>query len=73
MDNNVLFVVLLSEYFKNKEKKIKKRNKKMWVKLWLQNRKTESAYNRIFAELRLHDQEEFRRYLRMNTATYQVT
>ena len=35
-------------------------------------KKRTSAYQNIFQELRLEDNEEFRRYLRMNTETFQV-
>ena len=36
------------------------------------NRLYTTAYQNIFQELRLKDKEEFRRYLRINTETYQV-
>ena len=39
------------------------------MKLWLKNRVQQSAYSNIFQELRLRDQEEFRKYLLMNTDT----
>ena len=42
------------------------------MKPWLKNRLRTSAYQNIFQELRLKDNEEFGRYLRMNTETYQV-
>ena len=42
------------------------------MKPWLKNRLRTSAYQNIFQELRLKDNEEFRRYLRMNTETFQV-
>ena len=42
------------------------------TKPWLKNRLRTSAYQNIFRELRLKDKEEFRRYLRMKTETYQV-
>ena len=42
------------------------------MKPWLVNRAQKSAFNNIFAELRLKDQEEIRKYLRMNTETYEV-
>ena len=37
------------------------------MKEWLIKRDSLSAYNTIFKELHLSDQEHFRRYLRMNT------
>ena len=42
------------------------------MKPWLKNRRETSAYSNILQELRLQDQEEFRKYLRMNTDTYTV-
>ena len=51
----------------------KKRFRSVWVKPWLLNRDEKSAYNNILGELRLKDQEEFRKYLRMNTQTYEVS
>ena len=50
-------------------KKLKKGKK---YPFGLKNRLRTSAYQNIFQELRLKDSEEFRRYLRMNTETYQV-
>ena len=51
-------------------KKGKKRS--VWMKPWLKNHLRPSAYQNIFQKLRLKDKEEFRRYLRMNTETYQL-
>ena len=39
---------------------------------WLIKRDSVSAYNTIFKELHLNDQENFLRYLRMNTEAYEV-
>lgn len=52
-------------------KKKKSRVKKVWVKSWLLN-KNKSCYKTLLNELMLHDKEEFRRYLRINTATFEV-
>ena len=41
-----------------------------WSKQWLLPRK--GAYNMILQELRLSEREDFRKYLRMNTETFQV-
>ena len=55
------------------DEQVKKRKKRsVWMKPWLKNRLRTSAYQNIFQELRLKDKEEFRRYLRINTETYQV-
>ena len=37
------------------------------------NRNDKSAYNNIYSELLVTDKEEFRRYLRMNTTSYEVS
>ena len=42
------------------------------MKQWLIKLDSLSAYNTIFKELHLSDQEYFRRYLRMNTEVYEV-
>ena len=41
------------------------------MKPWLTNRLGTSAYQNMFQKLRFNDKEEFRRYIRMNTETYQ--
>ena len=51
----------------NKEKKKRRTRTSCWMKEWLIERDSLSAYNTIFKELHLNDQEYFRRYLRMNT------
>ena len=60
-------------YSKSKSKKKSKRPKGIWMKPWLKNRNDKSAYNNIFSELLLTYKEEFRRYLRMNTTSYEVS
>ena len=65
----------------NKEtfKKIRKhsrvsstRKRKCWVKPWL-SEKHKSLYHGLFSALLLHNKEEFRMFLRMNTETYEVS
>ena len=51
--------------------KRRRRNKKIWVKKWLAARDDKGAYNNIIQELRLDDVESYRRYLRMNTETFE--
>ena len=53
-------------------RKKKRRKRCYWVKPWLEKRYERGAYNGILTEMRLHDQEDFRKYLRMNTDTFQV-
>ena len=54
--------------------KKKKRNKKnrIWAREWLLERPNKGAYNGILSELPLTDQEDFRKFLRMNAETFQV-
>ena len=55
------------------DEQVKKRKKRsVWIKPWLKNRLRTSAYQNVFQEIRLKDNEEFRRYPRMNTQTYRV-
>ena len=48
------------------------RKRKCWVKAWLAE-KHKSLYHGLVSELLLHDKEEFRIFLRMNTETYEVS
>ena len=52
--------------------KQKRRRRTTWVKGWLKTRAEKGAYNTILNELKLSDFESFRRYLRMNTETFEV-
>ena len=72
---NQVFNLLLIEYiFSKKSTKQKtKRKRSVWVKSWLKNRMYTSAFNNIFAELMVNDKEEFRRYLKITTASYEVS
>ena len=50
------------------------RKRKCWVKPWLADKhKTLSLYHGLVSELSLHDKEELRMFLRMNTDTYEVS
>ena len=62
---------LCCSYFKQwKSKKIKR--SKNFMKNWLRERDTKGAFANIRQELCLNDHENFRKYLRMNTDTFQV-
>ena len=54
------------------EKAKKSRNKKTCMKDWLRERDTKGAYANILQELRLNHHDNFRKYLHMNTDTFQV-
>ena len=64
--------LLLSTVVKNNASKERKK-RKIWAKKWLLNRDEKSVYGNIIAELRIDDAENSRRYLRMNTATFEVS
>ena len=68
--DNLIFVIQKAKIIIIKKSK---RPKNIWMKPWLQNRNDKSAYNNIFSELLLTDKEEFRRYLRMNPTSYEVS
>ena len=42
------------------------------MKDWLCEKNTKGAYDNILQEVRLNDHENFRKYLRKNTDTFQV-
>ena len=50
----------------------KRRIRSEWSKKWLLERNNRSACNCILEELRLDDQENYRRILRVNTHTFEV-
>ena len=70
-----MFNLLLIEYMFSKKstKRKTKRKRSVWVKSWLKNRMYTSAFNNTYAELMVKDKEEFRGYLRINTASYEVS
>ena len=64
--------LIIANVLREKNGKRKRAKRTEWVKLWLSNRSQKGAYNNILAELRLQDAENYRRYLRMNTETFEV-
>ena len=65
--------LLLPEQDHPVEKRKNRRKKKFWVRKWLQERETRSAYIQILRELALCDEDHFRRYLRMDCDTFKVS
>ena len=65
-----LLLINSGVFYIQRIKKRKKRRSSCWIKEWLIKRDSLSAYNTIFKELHLSDQEYFRRHLRMNTEVY---
>ena len=64
--------VLLLSYCVEDEKikKKKKKPRRIWVKPWIQERDRLGAYNALICEFTLHEREDYRRFMRMNTETF---
>ena len=52
--------------------KSSKKKRHVWVKKWLLEQQKKGAYNGIVSDLCLTDQEDFQKFLKMNTETCQV-
>ena len=55
--------------------KIKKKGRRkgnVWVKPWLQARSERALYSSLVEELKLADKGDYRRFMRMNTETFEV-
>ena len=52
--------------------KSSKKKRQVWVKKWLLEHQKKGGYNGIVSDLRLPDCDDFRKFLRMNTETFQV-
>lgn len=74
VEASILFTVIAacSLIKQNVSKVTKRRNRSVWVKKWLLDRNEKGVYYSLLNELKLTDLESFRKYLRMNTATFQV-
>ena len=68
----ILLVALGIKLSFEKKRFKKQKIRTTWVKKLLNNHICPSAYHNIFQKLRLRDNEEFRRYLRMNIDTYLI-
>ena len=51
----------------------KKSRRKIWAREWLLKQNERGAYNGVLNDLRLTGNEDFRKYLRMNTRTFEVS
>ena len=70
-ENKVFSLLLIEHIFSKKTTKQKTQQKRsVWVTPRLKNCMYASAFNNIFAVLVVNDKNEFRRYLRINTAPY---
>ena len=65
-------VIMSADEPQNPSKKLNNRKKRIWAREWLLQRPHKGACNGILADLRLTDLEYFRKFLRMNTETFQV-
>ena len=54
-----------------KRRKRKRKVKEVWDRKWLKRRTERGVYRQLLEELRLEDAANYRRYLRMGTATFQ--
>ena len=52
-------------------KKKRRKKRSICVKSWLAQRDAKGAYNNIIQELKLGDKDNYRRYLRMNSDTFE--
>ena len=50
----------------------KKSRRKIWTREWFLRRNGKGAYSGILNKFRLADKEDFRKYLRMNTSTFET-
>ena len=51
----------------------KKSRRKIWAREWLLKQNERGAYNGVLNDLRLTGNEDFRKYLRMNTRAFEVS
>ena len=72
MDDDIL-VASAALVIANVLRKRKRQRRNIWTKRWLLRRDEKSAYQNILQELRLEDPDHFRKYLRMNTVTFDVS
>ena len=49
-----------------------RRKRRIWVKPWLLNRQKSGIYHNLVNELVLADRGDYRRFMRMNTETFEV-
>ena len=52
------------------EEKIKSKPRTMWIRPWMQRRRTDGAFNTIFKELKEEDADGFKGYIRMNLTQF---
>ena len=71
MDARKLLASYISLAILRRRNKKKKRKRAIWSRSWLK-RSDRGVYRQLLEELRLEDPENYRRYLRMDTSTFEV-
>ncbi|XP_065067641.1 uncharacterized protein LOC135693179 [Rhopilema esculentum] len=67
METDAACAMLIVCALRMKRKKIRK----VWCKEWLQKREDTSLHTGLVSKLRLADREDYRRFMRMNTTTFE--
>ena len=49
----------------------KRRNRRVWVKEWIQGRERQGAFHQLMQELRVLDVSAYRNFLRMDATTFE--
>ena len=68
-DEDVVVIACATIIVEVLKKKKRRKKRSVWVKSWLAERDVKGAYNNIISELKLHDKENYRLYLRMDSRT----
>ena len=69
-DMRIVLPVVVGVLCKRRRKR--RREREVREREWLQRRWEKGAFRELMAELRLQDEENYRKYLRMDTATFEV-
>ena len=75
IDNNKLMGLLIiagGDLLLSREHIKERRKQRQWVRSWIRKRDSNGAYYAIINDLKLTDKEDFTKYLRMKTSTFQV-
>ena len=66
-----MLLLIVARLLKQKRKR-KIRRRSIREKQWLRRRQEKGVFRELLEELRLEDPEHYRRYLRIDTATFEV-
>ena len=67
--SSVLLLAAAKKVLKRKNRK----KRRTWVRSWLANREQRGAYSQLISELKVDDANAYRRYLRMDVTTFEVS